>query len=264
MAKPEGWSFSGGRNEFPNDPSMTVKNLTFHPSGNGQILLVRERYIESKPHQANKTFEQALIDMGNLIAKEQSKKSPITWDEINCLLNTVIPKPKKFMNMVKALFIKSGAGDWKIDPALANDWDQDSERNKIILTAIREELEETGLLIKPEPLIEIPAGRNHKLVLCYTTEIISGRLKKESKEIHETQWFALDQLPPAPEEDENISKPYTMYRRHKYILLPKALMALRERNIPIPYAPKIIDAFLDKAKNFWESLPKQPFTNPAQ
>jgi len=263
MAKPESWGFSGGRNEFPNHPSITVKNLTFHPNGNDQILLVRERFVESKPLKTDKTFEQALIDMGNLIAKEQSKKSPITWDKINYLLNTVIPKPKRFMNMVKALFIKSEAGDWKIDPALANDWDQDSERNKIILTAIREELEETGLLINPEPLVEFPTGRNHKLVVCYTTEIISGRLKKESKEIHETQWFALDQLPPVPDEDENISKPYTMYTSHKYVYLPKALMTLREKGIPIPCAPEVIDAFLDKAKKF-RARPKQPITNPAQ
>ncbi len=242
MSKPEGWGLSGGRMEFPNPVSVTVKNMTFDPSG--RLLLVRERFIESKTQETQKNFEEALIDMGNLIAFLQSKRSNITWDQINHLLNTAIPKPNRFMNMIKALFIKGETGDWKIDPALAHDWDQDSERNKVILTAIREELEETGLLIRPEPIVDIPAGANHKIVICCTTEIVSGRLKKESKEIYEACWFPLSQLPPTPDENEDVPRPETMYWKHKNIYIPQALMALREKGFALPCVAEEVDAFL--------------------
>lgn len=242
MAKPEGWGLSGGRMEFPNQPSITVKNLTF--DANGRILLVRERYIKSKPLVTDKTFEEALIDMGKLIALLQSKRSPIKWEEINYLLNTVIPKPRRFFGMIHALFIGNKTGDWKIDPALAHDWNQDSERNKIILTSIREELEETGLLIRPEPVVEIPVGKDHKIIICYTTEIISGKLKKEGQEIHETEWYSLGYLPPTPEEDENLPRPETMYWKHKNIYIPKTLVALRQRGFTLPCPAEEVDAFL--------------------
>ncbi len=243
MAKPEGWGLSGGRMEFPNPVSITVKNLTFNSSG--QMLLVRERFVESKDQETQKNFEEALIDMGKLIAFLRSKRSNITWDQINYLLNTVIPKSKNFLDTIKALFIpKNETGDWKIDPALAHDWDQSSERNKVILTAIREELEETGLLIRPEPMVDIPVGTNHKIVICYTTEVISGKLKEQSKEIYETAWFPLSQLPPTPDENEDIPRPETMYWKHKNIYIPQALMALRKRGLELPCAAEEVDAFL--------------------
>ena len=42
MGKPEGWGLSGGRMEFPNQPTITVKNLTFDYKGD--LILVREKY----------------------------------------------------------------------------------------------------------------------------------------------------------------------------------------------------------------------------
>jgi len=245
-SKPEGWGLSGGRMEFPNSTDITVKNLTFNSEG--QLLLVLERYIEAQKEKPQKNFEEALKDMGNLIALLQNKRSNIKWDEINHLLNTAIPKSTSFLDTIKALFIKTETGDWKIDPGLAHSWDSDSEKIKIILTAIREELEETGLLIRPEPMVEIPAGIDHKVVICYTTEIVSGRLKKESKEIKQAEWFPLDHLPPTADEADTqgltIQRSETMYWKHKNIYIPRALRAIKAKGYPLPCSAETIENFL--------------------
>lgn len=264
-SKPEGWGLCGGRLEFMNPQRVTVKIVIVNQEGD--ILLVLERYLSEKEEWAkkeeqarSKTFEECLIEMERLVALLQTKRSNIRWEEVNQLLDTAIPKSKeKFFNPQEGR-------DWKINPALAQNWDPNSENIKVILTAIRESLEETGLLIKPVPIVEIPRSDNHKVVICYAIEIISGRLKKESREIKETKWHKLDELPISKIEakiavmtqgnmNQQISR--AMYSSHKHLFLPKALMALKEKNYTVPCPSEKINAFLNSQKKSLSTTPSQ-------
>ena len=152
-SKPEQWGLSGGRMDFPNKPSITVKNLTLNQDG--ELLLVAERSIatKSKVIPEDRTYEEAmkgvLLDMEQLIAKLQSKGYPINWDDVNRILDTAIPKARGLFKDLLRIFTAEEIGDRKINPNFVLDWNPDSETMKVILTSIREELEETGLLVRP-------------------------------------------------------------------------------------------------------------------
>lgn len=247
--KPEQWGLSGGRMEFPNPCSITVKNLTLDDDGN--LLLVAERSIETKTKLVaeGKTYEEAmkevLLDMERLIALLQSKGFPIYWDDVNRILNIAIPKSRGLFKNLWKIFTAEEISDRKIDTNLIKDWDPDSETVKVVLTSIREELEETGLLVKPTPLTEIRKGDGHKVVICFT-EPITSKARKESKEIREIRRFPLAELPPARSEaGENTELKDTMYDSHKLQFLPKALTALKEGKFSLSdEAKQQIDAFL--------------------
>lgn len=249
--KPEQWGLSGGRMEFPNPCSITVKNMPI--DSDGRLLLVAERSMETKTKLSpeGKTYEQVmkevLLDMEQLIAKLQDKNFLISWEDVNLILDTAIPKSRGLFKNLWKIFSAEEIGDRKINPNLVSDWDPESETVKVILTSIREELEETGLLVKPTPLVEVRKGDGHKVVICFT-EPITSKTRKESKEIREVCWFPLSELPPARSEaGENTELKNTMYDSHKIQFLPKALTALRAGNFPLSDAAKQqIDAFLQK------------------
>ncbi len=264
-AKPPGWGLSGGRMEFPNvqsatgrNLSITVKNLTIDAEGN--VLLVNEKYLAAKEQKAEQDFEQALRDMEKLIAHIQSRRSDITYDAVMRVLNETIPKV--MFHGVKRFFSAEEIGDRKIDPNLTLDWDPESELTKINLTAIREELEETGLLIRPTPLVEVPNTNrrpdqedDHKIVVCLA-EIVSGRLKQESRETWAAEWFSLAELPPTKEENPELEVSQTMYKSHKLNLLPMAMRALLAKK------HHLSEMALEKVKNFLAQYPA-PNQNPS-
>lgn len=252
-SKPEQWGLSGGRMDFPNKPSITVKNLTLNQDG--ELLLVAERSIatKSKVIPEDRTYEEAmkgvLLDMEQLIAKLQSKGYPINWDDVNRILDTAIPKARGLFKDLLRIFTAEEIGDRKINPNFVLDWNPDSETMKVILTSIREELEETGLLVRPTLLAEFHKGDGHKVVICYTVPV-SKKIRKESQEIRAIQWFPLDQLPPARSEASMETELRdTMYNSHKLQFLPTALTLLGtscSHPAPSDAARRQIDAFLRK------------------
>lgn len=249
--KPEQWGLSGGRMDFPNNPSITVKNLTLNQDG--ELLLVAERSIEtrSKVIPEGKTYEEAmkevLLDMERLIALLQSKGYPMDWAAVNQILDAAIPKAHGLFRDLLKIFTAEEIGDRRINPNLVLDWDPDSETPKVVLTSMREELEETGLLVKPTPLVEIRKSDGHKVVICYTVPV-SKKIRKESQEIREIQWFPLDQLPPARSEASMETElKNTMYNSHKLQFLPKALTELKARKVPLSSAAlQQVDVFLSQ------------------
>lgn len=66
----------------------------------------------------------------------------------------------------------------------------------IFLTAIREGIEETGLLVKPKFILfeERTASENHHLLVAHS-EIVSGTIQKRSLETDDCGWFDLRALP---------------------------------------------------------------------
>lgn len=254
-SKREGWGLSGGRMEFPNVPSITVKNLTLDEAG--RVLLVHERYMETKPVSGMKTLEEALMDMENLITRLQSKGSNITWAQVGRVLDEGIPKIQRIFDFRK-WFSGNYEGERKLNPGLVQDWDPNSEKVKIILTAIREELEETGLLIWPEPLAEFPSpDGTHKLVVCHTIRVEAGRLKRESQEIKETEWVSPGNFRVSDKEaeanGEEVERATTMYHSHKFFYLPKALRVLLERDVQLPNSDEI-RTYIESCKRFNPSL----------
>lgn len=261
--KPPGWGLPGGRMEFPNplpespekNLSVTVKLLCFN--ADGEILLVFEKYLESKIQKTEQTFEQALMDMEALIAHIQSKKSPITYEQVMAVLNETVPKQTGLLRGLKKFFTAEEIGDRKIDPNLTLDWDPNSEPAKIILTAIRESLEETGLLIQPVPIVEIPRGADHKMVICLAN-IVGGKLKQETKETHGAEWFSLSDLPLSNKEvnDGDLDKPKrgVMYHSHKALYLPGAFRALLKADYPFPETVR---------QKILQFLAQQPAQNPS-
>lgn len=247
--KPEQWGLSGGRMDFPNNPSITVKNLTLNPDG--ELLLVAERSTETKNKTIpeGKTYEEALkevlLDMERLIALLQGKGYPMDWDAVNRILDSAIPKSRGLFKDLLKIFTAEEIGDRKINPNFVLDWDPDSETMKVVLTSMREELEETGLLVKPTPLAEFRKGDGHKVVICHTVPV-SKKIRKESQEIREIKWWPLDQLPPTRSEASMETElRNTMYDSHKFQFLPKALTVLRMGKFSLSDAAKQqIDAFL--------------------
>ncbi|MDP3999414.1 MAG: hypothetical protein Q8P76_02370 [bacterium] len=254
-SKREGWGLSGGRMEFPNKPSITVKNLTMDEEG--RVLLVHERYMETKPVSGEKTLEEALMDMENLIARLQSKGSDITWAQVGQVLDEGIPKIQRIFDFRK-WFSGNYEGERKLNPGLVQDWDPNSETVKILLTAIREELEETGLLIWPEVVSEFPSpDRMHKLVVCRTLKVEAGRLKRESQEIKETEWVSPENFrmsdKEAEENKEDVERATTMYHSHKFFYLPRAFQVLLERGVQFPNRDEI-QTFIESCKRFNPAL----------
>lgn len=254
-SKREGWGLSGGRMEFHNVPSITVKNLTMDETG--RVLLVHERYMETKPVSGVKTLEEALMDMENLIAKLQSKGSDITWAQVGRVLDEGVPKIQRIFDFRK-WFSGNYDGDRKLNPGLVQDWDPNSEKVKVILTAIREELEETGRLIWPEPVAEFPSpDGTHKLVICHTLRVEAGRLKKESQEIKETEWASLENLRTSDREaeanGEDVERATTMYHSHKFFYIPGALKALLAKGFQFPN-PDEVSSFIQSCKRFNPAL----------
>ncbi len=66
---------------------------------------------------------------------------------------------------------------------------------KVLLTAVKEGIEETGFLLKPvRELFREPTRGDHEVILV-DCEIIIGRLSKHSTETDDVDWFELENLP---------------------------------------------------------------------
>lgn len=271
--KPEGWGLPGGRMEFANPVSITVKDVAFNEKG--QILLVQEKYVPDKnpvaateqpspenpnPNvRATKNFEEYLRDLRNLVNALHAKKSPITWEEVRRLLDVSVPQTRSILGQVMDFLSGREPDAEGLD--LFRSWNPESEEIKIILTAIREELEETGHLVRAVPVAETHSRENHKVVVCHAT-VLGGRIRKETKETYQVQWFSLAELPLSREEkrlldelpEEKIRElgwhsdfsSYAkdrMYWTHKFRYLPNALIALKQRGFRFAN-PDEVDAFL--------------------
>src|SRR3989338_7165083 len=66
----------------------------------------------------------------------------------------------------------------------------------VYFTAIREGIEETGLLVRPTAVLfeELTKSENHRLIVVHS-EIVLGKIKKRSLETYDCGWFDLRNLP---------------------------------------------------------------------
>ncbi|MBU4348133.1 NUDIX domain-containing protein [Patescibacteria group bacterium] len=117
---------------------------------------------------------------------------------------------------------------------------------KILLTAIRETVEETGLLINPRILKFFPVDRRnkHQSIICLG-EIVAGKMKKESEETFNS-WIPLEDLPYASNDlrAENFPLAASMYASHKKKFLRDGLEILLKENYKFPFPEEEVINFL--------------------
>ncbi len=212
-----GFGLPGGKVGVINDESITVKCLIFSENG---LLVVKEKNPQNKP-QGERT------------------KSALSFKEIRHRIWKKIARKRK-------------AGDFSIDVKkmenLIEEIKRDTKNSIILLSAVREILEETGFLINPKIISQFQIRSTnlfpHKVIICLG-EIISGKLKKESLETF-NNFFSLSLLPPTDGESdaEKISKTELMYYRHKIIYLPSALKILLNENYQFPFSKTEVEFFL--------------------
>ena len=212
-----GFGLPGGKVGVINDESITVKCLIFSENG---LLVVKEKNPQNKP-QGERT------------------KRALSFKEIRHRIWKKIARKRK-------------TGDFSIDVKkmenLIEEIKKDTKNSIILLSAVREILEETGFLINPKIISQFEMRSTnlfpHKVIICLG-EIISGKFKKESPETF-NNFFSLSFLPPTDGESdaEKISKTELMYYRHKIIYLPSALKILLNENYQFPFSKTEVEDFL--------------------
>jgi len=212
-----GFGLPGGKVGMVNGISMTVKCLIFSENG---LLIVREKSPRLKSQEERKTdalsFKEIKHRIWKLVARRRERKDLSINEEVL----------KKLLEDIK----------------------NGSEDSVISLSAVREILEETGLLIRPAEIMRILIKNGsfpHIVVICFG-EIISGRLKKESQETINS-FKQLSDLPPTDGEveAEKIMKTELMFYRHKVWYIPSALKILLERNFDFPFSKDEVEKFLE-------------------
>ena len=211
-----GFGLPGGKIGLIHGISLTVKCLIFSEKG---ILIVKEKcpYIKSQ---------------------EERIKPALSFKELKQRIWKMIARKKE-------------AGDASVDPEIfmkvVNDV-QREEKAVILLSAVREILEETGLLIAPKIITKLDVRSQnafpHQVAICLG-ESVSGKLKKESSETF-NHFFSLSSLPPTNGEAdaEKMFKSELMYYRHKIFFLPTALKILIQENYSFPFSAKEVEDFL--------------------
>ena len=212
-----GFGLPGGKVGVINGISVTVKCLIFSENG---LLIVKEK----NPH---------------IKSQEERVKTALSFKELRHRLWKVIAKKRR-------------VGDYSVDSEIfkkiIEKIENKGDDSIILMSAVREILEETGLLISPKKIVsfDIKSSNSfpHKVVICLG-ESVSGKLKKESLETF-NNFFSLSLLPPTDGEDaaEKISKSELMYYRHKVFFLPASLKILLEENFQFPFSKEEVVDFL--------------------
>jgi 8-oxo-dGTP pyrophosphatase MutT (NUDIX family) len=210
-----GFGLPGGKIGVVNGISLTVKCLIFSEDG---LLIVKEKCPRLK-------------------SQEERIKDALSFKEIRHRIWKLVARRRE-------------KGDRSVDEKVLNELFEETKDNGegsiIYLSAVREILEETGLLIRPRELtrILIRDGRRHIVVICHG-EIISGKLRKESGETLNS-FKRLSDLPPTDGEieAEKIMRTELMFYRHKVWYIPSALKILMEKNFNFPFSKDEVENFL--------------------
>ncbi len=212
-----GFGLPGGKVGVINGISVTVKCLIFSENG---ILIVKEKNPQIK-------------------SQEERVKTALSFKELRHRLWKVIARKRK-------------AGDRSIDPEvfkkIIEETENRGDESIILMSAVREILEETGLLISPKKItgFDVKSSNSfpHQVVICLG-EPVSGKLKKESLETF-NNFFSLSLLPPTDGEAvaEKICKSQLMYYRHKVFFLPSSLEILLKENYHFPFPKEGVENFL--------------------
>jgi 8-oxo-dGTP pyrophosphatase MutT (NUDIX family) len=212
-----GFGLPGGKVGVINGISFTVKCLIFSSNG---LLIVKEKNPENK-------------------SKVERTSAALSFKEIRHRLWKMIARRKE-------------RGDFSINEKTVKEIIEkirNQQNNSIILlSAVREVLEETGILIDPKIITTFVLKSDilfpHHVVICLG-EIISGKLKKESLETF-NNFLQLSNLPPTDgeKEAEKIQRTELMYYRHKILYLPSALKILLKKNYQFPFSKIEVDDFL--------------------
>lgn len=211
-----GFGLPGGKVGVINGVSITVKCLIFSQNG---ILIVKEKNPKIK-------------------SQEERKSEALSFKEIRHRIWKLVARRRE-------------KGDLSIDAEVLNklfdEIKDDGEDSVVSLSAVREILEETGFLIRPQKLSQIvidKRGLPHTVVV-FSGEIISGKLRKESSETL-NGFRSLSDLPPTDgeAEAESIMKTDLMFYRHKVWYIPLALKILLEKNFNFPFSKEEVEDFL--------------------
>jgi len=214
-----GYGLPGGKVGVINGASITVKCLIFSEDG---LLVVKEKCPQLK-------------------SQEERKKDALSFKEIRHRIWKLIARRRKKGDL---------AIDVEILKKLFEELEERGEESIILVSAVREILEETGLLIRPQKLDRIVISKSNlpHIVIIFSGEIISGKLKRESNETL-NGFRSLSDLPPTDGEieAEKIMKTDLMFYRHKVWYIPSGLKALLEKDFNFPF-PK------EEAENFIKNM----------
>lgn len=211
-----GFGLPGGKVGVMNGISVTVKCLIFSEDG---LLIVKEKNPQNK-------------------SREERIKSVLPPKEIRHRIWKAVARRRE---------VGSPLVDEEVLKRLFEDIENSGEEFCISLSAVREILEETGLLIRPQQLtrlLVVPGNLPHYVVLCLG-KVVSGKLRKESGETL-NYFMSLSNLPPTDGEveAEKMMKTDLMFYRHKVWYIPTALKILLEKNFNFPFSKDEVENFL--------------------
>lgn len=211
-----GYGLPGGKVGVISGASITVKCLIFSQNG---ILIVKEKNPKIK-------------------SQEERKSEALSFKEIRHRIWKLVTRRRE-------------KGDLSIDAEVLNklfDEIKDNGEDSVVsLSAVREILEETGLLIRPQKLDRIVISKSNlpHIVIIFSGEIISGKLRRESNETL-NGFRSLSDLPPTDGEAEAelIMKTDLMFYRHKVWYIPSGLKALLEKDFDFPFPKEEVENFI--------------------
>jgi 8-oxo-dGTP pyrophosphatase MutT (NUDIX family) len=207
--KNPGHGLPGGGGGLINGISTSVKVLIFSKRG---LLIVSERVFEKS-------------------SKSERYKESISYEEA---VNRITKKA--ISNKIKLKTLEDFFSKFR----------NDIKNCKILLTAVREVVEETGLLISPRILKFFPVNRKnrHQTIVCLG-EVVAGKMKDQSNETFNF-WKSLEDLPYASNDPraENFPLAASMYTSHKKKFLPDGLEILLKENYKFPFLEEEVINFL--------------------
>lgn len=215
-----GFGLPGGKVGVVNGVSVTVKCLIFSQEG---LLIVKEKSPQTK-------------------SRDERTKTALSLKEIRHRIWKLIARRRESGN--------SSVDTVSLRKIIEEVYNAEKDRT-VLLSAVREILEETGILIRPRIIKWFDVRSDtlfpHQVAICLG-EIVSGKLKKELGETF-NNFLRLYDLPPTDgeKEAENVSRTELMYYRHKIIFMPPTLKILLKENYQFPFSKMEIEDFLKTA-----------------
>ena len=207
--KHSAWGLPGGRVDFTDHPEITVRVAIFN--GQNQLLLCLENpklIIPNRPFQ--QTYREYLDSLKSTVTQLRKRGNPLTWAEAKKVVEIYAPE---------------------IDAPFFDDcWNKKYTKKKILLTAIKEVLEETGYLIKPKLRERIQLQNNHRMTAILTGIIVGGALLlQETQEIKLCRWFSQKNLPDIRGGSLDRGDGHFMYTTHHNRYLQIVLDSLKKK-----------------------------------